>query len=267
MCRLGSPSFSKSSPVTTTRALHQGLDTLLTALLDSGLALEINGLAVDTRRVTWQPRQSAGPFLGYRQHATVEQYLLWLANGDYCAVLLDGSLLQLTYDVDAGQVSGHRLAYIPCPYELDQDLLDEGFSIEELVRFYEASPTDAVALRSPVRFDYDPSAAKPGHPASHLTINSPPAVSHASPLYTWGGSSISSSGTSIRISTATTRSCSLRLSLTSAPQSSPTTTERPLTSLGPPPRRPAEPPTRPSRGLLAARPHRRAAAAVSGKAG
>ncbi|WP_431310534.1 DUF2290 domain-containing protein [Mobilicoccus caccae] len=172
MCRLGSPSFSKSSPVTTTRALHQGLDTLLTALLDSGLALEINGLAVDRRRVTWQPRQSAGPFLGYRQHATVEQYLLWLANGDYCAVLLDGSLLQLTYDVDGGQVSGHRLAYIPCPYELAQDLLDEGFSIEDLVRFYEASPTDAVALRSPVRFDYDPSAAKPGHPASHFTINS-----------------------------------------------------------------------------------------------
>lgn len=172
MFRLGSPSCNKSSPVTTTRALHQGLEALLTALLDSGLALEINGLAVEPSRVTWQPRRSAVPFLGNRQHATVEQYLLWLANGEFCAVLVDGSLLQLTYDVDAGQVSGHRLAYIPCPYELDQDLLDEGFSIEELVRFYEASPTDAVALRSPVRFDYDPAAAKPGHPASHLTINS-----------------------------------------------------------------------------------------------
>lgn len=172
MSRLGSPSCNKSSPVTTTRALHQGLDALLTALLDTGLALEINGLAVNPNRVTWQPRRSASPFLGQRQHATVEQYLLWLANGDYCAVLLDGSLLQLTYDVDGGDVTGHRLAYIPCPYELDQDLLDEGFSIEELVRFYEASPTDAVALRSPVRFDYDPAAAEPGHPASHLTINS-----------------------------------------------------------------------------------------------
>ena len=158
--------------MTTTRALHQGLDALLTALLDSGLALEINGLAVNNRRVTWQPRRSVSSFLGQREHATVEQYMLWLANGDYCAVLLDGSLLQLTYDVDAGQVSGHRLAYIPCPYELEQDLLDQGFSIEDLVRFYEASPTDAVALRSPVRFDFDPAAAKPGHPASHLTINS-----------------------------------------------------------------------------------------------
>jgi hypothetical protein len=36
---------------------------------------------------------------------------------------------------------------------------------------YSDSQLQNMALRSPVRFDYDPSAAAPGHPPAHMTIN------------------------------------------------------------------------------------------------
>lgn len=165
------PSFNRNCPVATTRAIHQRLQALLSSLLDAGLALEVNALALTPSRVTWR-HQGQGAFLADRRHATIEQYLHWLTTRAYSAVLFDGSLIQVTYDVGANQVSGHRLAYIPCPYDLDLTLLDDGFSVEDLVRLYEESPDQPVALRSHIRFDYDPGAAKTGHPAAHFTINS-----------------------------------------------------------------------------------------------
>lgn len=159
--------------MTTTRALAQSLEALLSTLLETGIAIETTPLAITQNRVAWQPLPSGDPFLSLRAHATVEQYLAWLTRKEFSAALFDGSLIQLSYNVSNGSVSGHRLAYIPCPYDLDQELLDEGFSIEDAVRLYQDSPEEPVALRSPLRFDYDPAAAGPGHPAAHLTINSP----------------------------------------------------------------------------------------------
>lgn len=159
--------------MTTTRSLAQSLETLLSALLDTGIAIETRPVTITGDRVTWQPLPSINPFLGVRGHATVEQYLGWLAGKEFSAVLFDGSLIQISCQVSDRSVSGHRLAHIPCPYDLDQELLGEGFSVEDVVRLYQESPEESVVLRSPLRFDYDPESARPGHPAAHFTINSP----------------------------------------------------------------------------------------------
>jgi hypothetical protein len=84
--------------------------------------------------------------------------------------MLDGSLLQFSYSLgDDKKVSGHRLAYVPCPYDVDRELLSGGDSIADILDLYRGS--DAV-LRSPIRIDFDPESAKPEHPTTHLTVNS-----------------------------------------------------------------------------------------------
>ena len=83
-------------------------------------------------------------------------------------VVLNGSLLQIADDVVGGQIVGHRLAYVPCPYDLDLELLDEGHGLADVCDLYRGG--DAV-LRSPIRFDYDPASASLHHPAAHMTLN------------------------------------------------------------------------------------------------
>jgi hypothetical protein len=85
---------------------------------------------------------------------------------------LDGSLLQLTYEIQQGQVVRHRLAYVPCPFVVDEELLQEGEPIADIVEAYASWEAPTVALRSPVLLDFDLAAARGGHPAAHLTINS-----------------------------------------------------------------------------------------------
>jgi len=84
--------------------------------------------------------------------------------------LLDASLLQITYDLIGSEVVAHRLAYTPCPFIVDTEFLEEGNPIDEVVGMY--VELSDVALRSPIRFDYDLRAAKGNHPAAHLTLNS-----------------------------------------------------------------------------------------------
>ncbi|MFJ8697341.1 DUF2290 domain-containing protein [Streptomyces roseolilacinus] len=87
------------------------------------------------------------------------------------ALLFDGSLLQITYEVEGGKIAGHRLAYVPCPCRLDSELVRQE-PILEIVDLHVASEPTNMVLHSAVRFDFDPGSAAPGHPATHLTINS-----------------------------------------------------------------------------------------------
>lgn len=158
--------------MTTTRAVGQTISGLLEQMLNGGVALEVNALAITPTRVSWQSAHSIVPFLASRHHATVGQYVTWLNGRHFSVVMNDGGLLQITYDVAGGVVSGHRLAYVPCPFLIDQTLLDEGLALDAVVELYRDSPDEPVLLQSPIRFDYDPRGAKPGHAAAHMTINS-----------------------------------------------------------------------------------------------
>ncbi|WP_198167346.1 DUF2290 domain-containing protein [Microbispora sp. ATCC PTA-5024] len=157
---------------TTLRTIHREVKETLDYLALAEIALYINEVSITGKRVSWHSYNPALEFVGSRDYATVKEYLDWVANASYSALLYDASLIQVTYDVEDDKVIGHRLAYIPCPYIIDRSLLEEGWPIADIVEMYESDGTE-VALRSHVRFDYDPAAASTYHPAAHLTINSP----------------------------------------------------------------------------------------------
>jgi hypothetical protein len=153
---------------TTVRALRDSVQNVLDYLLDAELALYIDQVSIIGNRVSFNRFQRDQPFLLDRAHPGIKQYLAWIAAGAYSAVLYDGSLLQFTYDVQAGRVVSHRLAYIPCPFRVDLDLLRSGEAIADVIELYRDSE---VLLGTPIRFDFDPGARRSGHPAAHMTIN------------------------------------------------------------------------------------------------
>lgn len=166
--------------MTSTRAIQEGLRNVLDYLVESELALIANALVVESAGVgvsdaSYQTVRSVvhdarADFLVSGDHPGIDQYLAWIRAGAYSAVLFDGSLLQMSYDVTIrGEVIGHRLAYMPCPYAIDTDLLRTE-SLLDVVDLYVG--TEEVLLRSAVRFDFDPRAGRPGHPPAHMTINS-----------------------------------------------------------------------------------------------
>ena len=151
------------------KALRDDILNVLDYLSDAELVLFANSVSMTPTRVTWHSYDPAAQFIVSRDHPTIDQYLQWVSSGAYSAVMLDGSLLQFTYSLDDKRITGHRLAYVPCPFDVDRELLAGGDSLVDIMDLYRG--TDAV-LRSPLRIDFDPASAKPEHPTTHLTINS-----------------------------------------------------------------------------------------------
>jgi len=165
--------------------VRRDLEGLLAYLQEAGLAFTVNPVrseGTDKRTIiTWQGYSMAGaPLFTHGEHATVRDYLTWVETGAFCALLFDGSLLQVTYAVHSGDIVSHRLAYIPSPLPVADGVVESG----ELLGYLTESPFEAtdVYLRTPVRFDFDPGAASPQHPPSHLTING---VDCRVPCRTW----------------------------------------------------------------------------------
>lgn len=154
--------------MSTVRAIAEQVRNALDYVRDAEIAQFTTEVSMGATSVAWHPLDRQGAFVESFGHPTIDQYATWLANGDYSALLYDGSLIQISYGVDDGEVSRHRLAYFPCPYDLDRDLLKQGMPVADAVELCRGS--DAV-LRSPIRFDFDRQAAGPRHPASHFTIN------------------------------------------------------------------------------------------------
>ena len=83
------------------------------------------------------------------------------------AKLIDGALVQISYEFKRSHISKHRLAYLPAPspsqfqHESVIDLEDPTY------RYFAAEDV----LPVPMRFDFDSDAhAEVTHPASHLTL-------------------------------------------------------------------------------------------------
>ncbi len=152
--------------------LRSSVANLLDVLGAAGVFLLWNEVGIETvegvSTVTWRPNPPGQLFRlpGDR----IDDYPQWVRASAYSAILFDGSLLQLTWRVAGGEIVGHRLAYVPCPLRLDEDLLltEAVLDVWDLAR--DAVESNLV-LRSAVRFDYDPEAAGVNHPASHMTFN------------------------------------------------------------------------------------------------
>jgi hypothetical protein len=156
--------------MTTPRAVRDDVANALDYLLTAELAHAINSVAIYGSRVSWTAFDKSASFLLGRGHPDIDQFLAWVVAGAYSAILYDGSVIQVTYDVDGGRITRHRLAYLPCPYDSDLELLSLGEPLADVVERYRSREP---VLRSPLRFDYDPASTSGAHSATHLTINSP----------------------------------------------------------------------------------------------
>jgi hypothetical protein len=157
---------------TTARAVAAEVEGLLDYLLESDLAVYVNPVRRNGGEVSWHPVGGSMPFLLQRGPTQVHDYVRWLRGGHYSALLFDGSLLQITYEVIAGFVTRHRLAYVACPFNIDPELLQVGLP-SDIADLYEETPASRLNMVTVLRFDYDIETAGPGHPASHLTMNAP----------------------------------------------------------------------------------------------
>ncbi|MGY4895051.1 DUF2290 domain-containing protein [Micromonospora aurantiaca (nom. illeg.)] len=156
--------------MTTTRAVRDEVNNLLDYLLGAEIAVFSNVVSIAGNRVSWHALNPTIPFLVNRGDPSLDDYKHWVGAGAYSALLFDASLLQITYDIEGGDIVGHRLAYVPCPYRLDPMMVKTDPILDIIDLHVDADPTSMV-LHSWVRFDFDPGAAGPSHPASHMTIN------------------------------------------------------------------------------------------------
>jgi hypothetical protein len=153
----------------TTSQVYVQVSNVLDYLANADLAVYVNAVARTDTRVSFHVHAPKGTrFLENRRHPTIDQYRIWIEQGAYSAMLFDGSLLQIDYTVEDGGIVGQRLAFVPCPYAIDLDLISGGDPVLDVLDLYAAQDP---LLRSPLRLDFDPGAATAGHPAAHLTIN------------------------------------------------------------------------------------------------
>jgi hypothetical protein len=155
-------------------SLRSEIQNLLKSLNSSNIAPFVNqvvcrDLGSNRKRVTWAPEASGGLFKG--DFTCISDYRRWIDENAYSAILYDGSILQMSYDFSNNEMIGHRLAYLPCPYDLDINFLVE-MSLDEAICLYQDSGQAVVRLRSAIRFDWDSSVSNPNHPDVHVTLNS-----------------------------------------------------------------------------------------------
>lgn len=156
--------------MTTTNALARAVRELLSELVKREIVLLVNPVAIDGESVWWRSPTPLATFLDFADPPTINTYRRWVGANEYSALLPDGALLQLRYRVANGGIVQHRLAYVPCPYVIDQDLLlTDG--LLDILDLHLEQPHAEITMQSMIRFDYDPSSAKSGHPATHLTLN------------------------------------------------------------------------------------------------
>jgi len=122
--------------------------------------------------VTWPNHHIGAPHNADIAFATLAQYQLILEEGSYLAILRDGALIRANYVFKSDELFKHSLWYWPCPLEIPpEDIISE--TPIGAFELHSTSWQEAVRFRTPLRFDYDPSAAKDDHPASHLHIQIP----------------------------------------------------------------------------------------------
>jgi hypothetical protein len=97
-----------------------------------------------------------------------EYYIQSFRNGDFSAVLFDGSLIQVRFDFRNDRLVGHRLCYFPMPCTVDEELLAE-YSPADVVELYVSEEPKKIRLRSPIRIDYNQYVST-SEPSVHLHL-------------------------------------------------------------------------------------------------
>lgn len=118
------------------------------------------------KRITWAVLGTRPDIIG-ESNSNINEYLTFLKEKHFQFQLIDGSLIQLSYEIDSrSNVKCSRLVWYPCPIEFIPEELEYA-TLEELVR---TSPTGKIGCRAPIRIDFSPELAQPNHPHTHLHL-------------------------------------------------------------------------------------------------
>ena len=150
--------------------------SLLDLLFSNDIALYVSQVVEKQQqssiiRITW-PSQPQNWRQGFEKpFGSIDEYFAWLKNNQFSAILFDGSMLQISFDLRWGNLIAHRLVYYPCPIELNDEelMLLREFPVIEVIDDY-TDTRDRFRTKSPIRFDFDEKAGTSTHPTSHMTM-------------------------------------------------------------------------------------------------
>jgi hypothetical protein len=122
--------------------------------------------------ITWKPNAGSEYRPRNSQFATIDEYYECVKAQAFTVLLYDGSVLQLQFAFRGSALDSYRMCYYPCPFEVKPADLRQDPPLD-VIEVYRSAGERHLRLRSPVRFDYSPATATPGHSASHVHVSMP----------------------------------------------------------------------------------------------
>ena len=148
------------------------------ALLEAEFAIDarshvVGNLSKTRKTIIWARDDRNSLMTG--SPSRIADYISVITQQEYSYLMRDGSAIQIAFTFDDGAIARHRLAFYPCPFPITQDDLAkfDGGLLDLIQDAFLDQGEQNVLLRSPIRFDYDPSVAADFHPSSHMTVNDP----------------------------------------------------------------------------------------------
>lgn len=136
---------------------------------DSNVAVieEVGGGHVS---VVWKATESLE--IDFGERPSWREYIEWVKARQYNVLLSDYSFMQMSYVLRDNTIVRHRLVYYPCPVAMDLEERGELGIVDLLDMLGESRELlDRLRQETPLRFEFDLTAAKEGHPASHLHVS------------------------------------------------------------------------------------------------
>ncbi len=148
------------------------INSAIRVLIESGLVDDQNFAFIDRQGknnyLVRHQNQSAITSVS-RERPYADMYLEQRRKRYFNMLMLDGALLQMTYEFHYGELTRHRLVFLPSPVLLEYQNFPELYDEEVLY----ADVVEKHIVATPLRFDYDSrrDIAHPVvHPVSHLTL-------------------------------------------------------------------------------------------------
>ena len=154
------------------RKVKDEINGAISALVNSGLADDYNfayEANIGTNRHLILYSNEASFQSSTRNRSYVENYRTFRIERSFNVLMLDGAMLQMTYEFGDRRLVRHRLAFLPSPH-LSQYQNDPETYLQEFM-YADVVQKDVAAV--PIRFDYDSRegiTVELQHPISHLTL-------------------------------------------------------------------------------------------------
>lgn len=153
----------------------QGLQILVEKLVEKGVLFETREIhSSRSGRELIVEVGETGPLAQTRKvtENSANYYLELIRQSKFSWMLFDASLVQIWYRVRKDRVVGHRFCYIPAPFEIDLRQSSGAADLVDIIEGGSSSNPLEQARRTILRFECDPAAQAPFHPAAHLHLNS-----------------------------------------------------------------------------------------------